>query len=235
LHPIKPGKRRNSNIFALRAHFVKERDQSVRVPTNTIEQVSASKVPKEAMLYEKEELAAVICNLCAHRCYVPTGHEGICKVRENRGGVYYTLVYNRVISANIDSIEKKPLFHFLPGTEAYSIAMVGCNFHCRYCQNWEISQLPRIREGAVPGEKLTPREIVNLALETGCKSIAYTYTEPTIFFELAYDSGKTGDVEANRLDRGCCPSSHTAIHGVWDMGGLARRNTGIDSWMKGAR
>jgi len=188
--PYQTGKIRNSNILELRAPFVKERDQPVRVPTNTIEQVTVSKVPKEAMLYEKEELAAVTCNLCAHRCYVPTGHEGICKVRENRAGVLYTLVYDRVISANIDPIEKKPLFHFLPGTEAYSIATVGCNFHCRYCQNWEISQLPRIREGGVPGEKLTPTEIVNLALEAGCTSIAYTYTEPTIFFELAYDTAR---------------------------------------------
>jgi pyruvate formate lyase activating enzyme len=102
----------------------------------------------------------------------------------------YTLVYDRVIAANVDPIEKKPLFHFLPGTETYSIATVGCNFHCRYCQNWDISQLPRLREGAVPGEKLTPTETVGLALEAGCKSIAYTYTEPTIFFELAYDTAR---------------------------------------------
>lgn len=142
------------------------------------------------MLYAREEHAAVTCNLCAHRCYVPAGRKGICKVRENRAGVLYTLVYDRVIAANIDPIEKKPLFHFLPGSEAFSIATVGCNFHCRYCQNWEISQLPGLREGAVPGEKLTPTEIVGLALEAGCKSVAYTYTEPTIFFELAYDTAK---------------------------------------------
>jgi pyruvate formate lyase activating enzyme len=178
------------NIFDLPAYTVTERDHSVRVNTNTVEQPTASEVLKEAMLYEREEQAAVTCNLCAHRCYVPAGREGICKVRENRAGVLYTLVYDRVIAANIDPVEKKPLFHFLPGTEAYSIATVGCNFHCRYCQNWEISQLPRIREGTVLGEKLTPTEIVSLALEAGCKSIAYTYTEPTIFFELAYDTAK---------------------------------------------
>jgi pyruvate formate lyase activating enzyme len=142
------------------------------------------------MLYEKEEENAVTCNLCAHRCYIPSEREGICKVREKRAGVLYTLVYERAISANIDPVEKKPLFHFLLGTEAYSIATVGCNFYCRYCQNWEISHLPTIREGAVPGEKLTPTEIVSLALEAGSKSIAYTYTEPTIFFELAYDTAK---------------------------------------------
>jgi pyruvate formate lyase activating enzyme len=120
---------------------------------------------------------------------VPAGREGICKVRENRAGFLYTRVYDRVISASIDPIEKKPLFHFLPGSKAFSIATAGCNFHCSYCQNWEISQLPRIA-GIVAGEKLTPRQIVSLALEAGCKSVAYTYTEPTIFFELAYDTAK---------------------------------------------
>jgi pyruvate formate lyase activating enzyme len=145
---------------------------------------------KEALLYQKQKKDAVICNLCAHRCYIPKGRDGICKVRGNRAGVLYTLVYDRVISAHIDPIEKKPLFHFLPGTEVFSIATVGCNFHCRYCQNWEISQLPRIDPGSVPGKKLTPTEVVDLARVTGCKSIAYTYTEPTIFFELAYDTAR---------------------------------------------
>lgn len=146
---------------------------------------------KEAMLYEKEQQNAVTCNLCAHRCYIPDGHAGICKVKVNRTGVLYTLVYDRVIAANVDPIEKKPLFHFLPGTEAFSVATVGCNFHCRCCQNWDISQLPRIHpDTTVPGDKLAPGEIVDLALAAGCQSIAYTYTEPTIFFELAYDTAK---------------------------------------------
>jgi pyruvate formate lyase activating enzyme len=160
------------------------------VNTKTTEQLTASERSKEAMLYAKEEENAVTCNLCAHRCYVPAGREGICKVRENLEGVLYTLVYDRVISANIDPVEKKPLFHFLPGSKAFSIATVGCNFHCRYCQNWEISQLPRLPAHAVPGERITPAEIVSQALEAGCRSIAYTYTEPTIFFELAYDTAK---------------------------------------------
>jgi pyruvate formate lyase activating enzyme len=146
--------------------------------------------PKEALLYEKEADGAVTCNLCAHRCYIPQGHVGICKVKENREGVLRTLVYDRVISACVDPVEKKPLFHFLPGNTAFSIATVGCNFHCRYCQNWEISQLPRIHQGEVLGYKMAPNEIVRLALESGCKAIAYTYTEPTIFFELAYDTAK---------------------------------------------
>jgi pyruvate formate lyase activating enzyme len=158
--------------------------------TNRVESSTDLKFLKEAMLYEKENKGAVTCNLCAHRCYIPAGREGICKVRENRSGVLRTLVYDRVISANIDPVEKKPLFHFLPGTSAFSIATVGCNFHCRYCQNWEISQLPRIRASTVPGQRLPPEEILNLAVEAGCKSIAYTYTEPTIFFELAYDTAR---------------------------------------------
>lgn len=151
---------------------------------------AALEFSKEAMLYEKEQEDAVTCNLCAHRCYIPAGREGICKVRENRAGVLHTLVYDRLISACIDPVEKKPLFHFLPGTPSFSIATAGCNFHCRYCQNWEISQLPRLHRQAIPGQKFSPKEIVNLAAEAGCKSIAYTYTEPTIFFELAHDTAK---------------------------------------------
>jgi pyruvate formate lyase activating enzyme len=152
--------------------------------------VAARQFPKEALLYEKADEGAVICNLCAHRCYVLAGREGVCKVRENRAGVLYTLVYDRVVTAHIDPVEKKPFFHFLPGSSAFSIATVGCNFHCRFCQNWEISQLPRLDEGNVPGQILSPKEIVNMALEASCQSIAYTYTEPTIFFELAYDTAR---------------------------------------------
>jgi pyruvate formate lyase activating enzyme len=100
------------------------------------------------------------------------------------------LVYNRVVSASIDPVEKKPLFHFLPGSSVFSIATPGCNFHCRYCQNWEISQLPRIQEGTIPGQTISPAKIVDLAIDAGCRSIAYTYTEPTVFFELAYDTAK---------------------------------------------
>src|SRR6188508_2180653 len=121
--------------------------------TDKIETAAQQQASRTALLYEQTDNSAVICNLCSHRCYVPDGHEGICKVRENRSGVLRTLVYDRVIAAHADPVEKKPLFHFLPGTSAFSIATVGCNFHCRYCQNWEISQLPRIHGGSVPGEK----------------------------------------------------------------------------------
>ena len=140
----------------------------------------------EAWLYEKTKNDAVICNLCAHRCFIPSGRSGICKVRQNRAGILYTLVYDRVISLNVDPIEKKPFFHFLPGTRSFSFATVGCNFHCRFCQNWEISQMPRLHEQFVIGEQISPDAIVEKAIHCHCDTIAYTYTEPTIFFELAY-------------------------------------------------
>jgi len=144
---------------------------------------------KEAMLYEKLPDGRVRCHLCAHGCVVVDGGKGICQVRQNRGGVLYTLVYGRTISQHIDPIEKKPLFHFYPGSTAYSIATPGCNFRCRWCQNWEISQMPR-EQHLIAGHEATPRQIVAAALRNGCRSIAYTYTEPTIFFEYAYDTAR---------------------------------------------
>lgn len=130
----------------------------------------------------------MICNLCAHRCRIPPGRIGICGVRENVEGTLYTLVYDRIVSANVDPIEKKPLFHFLPGTSSFSVATVGCNFHCRFCQNWQISQAPKGRERYIPGREIPPEKIVRAAIATGSATIAYTYTEPTVFFELAYDT-----------------------------------------------
>ena len=149
-----------------------------------------SETLKEASLYETAPEQAVVCNLCAHRCYIPAGRVGICKVRENRAGRLYTLVYDRVIALGIDPIEKKPLFHFLPSTRSYSIATVGCNFRCRFCQNWEISQMPRDHQGVILGQLCSPQAIVREALEARCETIAYTYTEPAIFFELAYDTAR---------------------------------------------
>lgn len=144
---------------------------------------------KEAMLYEKVGNKKVQCNLCAHRCKINEGKKGICLVRENRDGILYTLVYGRTISQAIDPIEKKPLFNFYPGTTAYSIATVGCNFKCQFCQNWEISQMVRDKH-LVMGNEASPELIVENAKRYGSKSIAYTYTEPTIFFEYAYDTAK---------------------------------------------
>ncbi len=141
------------------------------------------------MLYEKVGNKKVQCNLCAHRCKINEGKKGICLVRENRDGILYTLVYGRTISQAIDPIEKKPLFNFYPGTTAYSIATVGCNFKCQFCQNWEISQMVRDKH-LVMGNEASPELIVENAKRYGSKSIAYTYTEPTIFFEYAYDTAK---------------------------------------------
>ncbi len=144
---------------------------------------------KEAMLYEKLPDNSVRCNLCAHHCLIADGRKGICQVRENRNGKLRTLVYGRTISQNIDPIEKKPLFHFYPGSTAYSIATPGCNFRCAWCQNWEISQMPK-EQHLISGYETTPAEIAAAAQRWGCRSIAYTYTEPTIFFEYAYDTAR---------------------------------------------
>ncbi|MFH1059187.1 MAG: AmmeMemoRadiSam system radical SAM enzyme [Pseudomonadota bacterium] len=144
----------------------------------------------EAMLYEKLDRSRVRCHLCAHGCLIPDGERGLCRVRENTGGALYTLVWGKPIAGNPDPIEKKPLFHFLPGSRSYSIATLGCNFQCGFCQNWNISQHPRQAAGEIPGggphgELIEPRQIVAEARGQGCASISYTYTEPTIYFEYA--------------------------------------------------
>ena len=144
---------------------------------------------REALLYEKLDHRDVKCNLCSHRCRIPPGKTGICGVRKNEGGVLYSLAYGKVIAHHVDPIEKKPLFHFLPGTLSYSIATVGCNFQCDFCQNFEISQFPR-HYGYVTGEDLSAEQVVEAALSSGSKSISYTYTEPTIYFEFAYDCAR---------------------------------------------
>lgn len=141
---------------------------------------------KEALLYERLANDDVRCNLCAHRCLISVGKRGICQVRHNEHGTLYTLVYGRTISRNVDPIEKKPLYHFYPGSTAYSIATPGCNFRCKWCQNWEISQMPR-EQHLVLGDPMTPEQVVGNARQAGSRSIAYTYTEPTVFFEYALD------------------------------------------------
>ena len=145
---------------------------------------------KEAMLYEKLSDGKVKCNLCNHRCTIKDGNYGICGVRQNTDGSLYTLVYDKIIASHIDPIEKKPLFQFYPGSTAYSVATVGCNFKCKHCQNADISQLPMERKGYVVGEKMGPEEMAEAARRSSCQSIAYTYTEPTVFFELAYDTAQ---------------------------------------------
>jgi pyruvate formate lyase activating enzyme len=146
----------------------------------------------EARLYEKIGEGKVRCYLCAHRCTIAPGKQGICQVRENREGVLYTLVYGLSISQAIDPVEKKPLFHFYPGSSAFSFATVGCNFRCSFCQNWQISQMVH-DEGRLAGQEASPEHLASAARHYGCKSIAYTYTEPTIFFEYAYDTAVIAD------------------------------------------
>ena len=144
---------------------------------------------KEAFLYEQKGDQTVRCDLCSHRCSIQPGKRGICNVRKNQNGILRTLVYGEVIAANSDPIEKKPLYHFLPGSRSYSVATPGCNFKCSFCQNWQISQ---IEDNGVllGGRPMSPGAIAEDAHASGCSSIAYTYTEPTIFFEYAYDTAR---------------------------------------------
>ena len=141
---------------------------------------------KEAMFYERQADGRVRCGLCRFRCLIGDGARGICGVRENQGGTLYSLVYGKLCAEHIDPIEKKPLFHVMPGSTSYSIATVGCNFRCRHCQNYTISQVER--HGPIPGAESSPLEIVQRARASHCGSISFTYTEPTISFEFAYDT-----------------------------------------------
>ena len=138
---------------------------------------------KEAMLYEQLEKNVVKCNLCARRCTIRDGGVGFCLVRKNEEGKLYSLVYAKACSACVDPINKKPLAHFHPGSLVMSIATVGCNFRCRFCDNWIISQEKEIR-----GYDFPPEQVLKATKENGCQGISYTYTEPTIFFEYAYDT-----------------------------------------------
>ncbi len=139
----------------------------------------------EAMLYEKQEENKVKCCLCARRCQINEGGQGFCLVRKNQGGTLYTLNYGKAVSAGVDPISKKPLSHFNPGALVMSVAAAGCNFRCQFCDNWMISQ-----DKEIDGRPFPPQEIVESAKDSNCQGISYTYTEPTIFFEYAYDTAK---------------------------------------------
>ncbi|MBL7159377.1 AmmeMemoRadiSam system radical SAM enzyme [Candidatus Microgenomates bacterium] len=141
----------------------------------------------EAKFYEKLSGGRIQCNLCPNRCILAPGQRGICKVRENRDGKLYSLVYGKPISINVDPIEKKPFYHFLPTTRAYSLSTVGCNLSCKFCQNWNISQ--RFPEDVNPMEK-SPEEVVQEALDAEAETIAFTYNEPTVWYEYMYDIAK---------------------------------------------
>jgi len=139
----------------------------------------------EAQFYEQLPYKKTRCKLCPRECVIDDRERGYCGVRENRGGRYYTLVHSRVCAAHVDPIEKKPLFHFFPGSLALSIATAGCNVNCKFCQNWDISQT---RPELVRSTYLPPKELVNLAQQNRCPTIAYTYSEPVVFYEYMCDA-----------------------------------------------
>jgi len=142
-----------------------------------------------ARFYEPRPDGKVHCRLCPHSCIIADQQRGLCGVRENRFGQLFTLVHSRVSAAHVDPIEKKPLFNFLPGSKAFSFAAPGCNLRCHYCQNWESSQ---VRAEDLPSNYAPPAHLASIARETGCKSLAYTYTEPTVFAEFAMDTADEG-------------------------------------------
>ncbi len=139
---------------------------------------------REAMLYEKLPEDRVRCFVCAHRCKINPGRRGLCGVRENKEGVLYTLVFGTLIAENIDPIEKKPFFHVYPASRSYSVATVGCNFRCEFCQNADISQMPSTMI-MIEGQEVDPETLVRRAQDSGCRTVAYTYTEPTVYLETA--------------------------------------------------
>jgi len=141
----------------------------------------------KAALWDPLDGGSVRCRLCAHRCTVRDGKRGLCGMRENRGGTLFTRTYGRLIARHVDPVEKKPLYHFLPGSLSYSISAPGCNFRCPWCQNWEISQ----PDAGMPPERLpatSPAEVIGAARAAGCLSLSFTYTEPTLLFEFAREA-----------------------------------------------
>jgi len=151
---------------------------------------------KESILYERLKDNKVRCKTCAHQCVVDLGKRGVCGVRENRDGRLYVLNYAKLIARSVDPIEKKPLFHFMPGAFTYSIASLGCNFKCLNCQNWEISQGPRLfPQREILGEEFEPQDLLKEILDSKVSIVAYTYTEPTIFLEYALDVMKIAKSE----------------------------------------
>ncbi len=143
---------------------------------------------KEALLYAHLESRKVHCQLCSHGCIIQEGKFGFCGVRQNIKGILYTHNYAKLVAANVDPVEKKPLYHFLPGSLAFSVAGAGCNFRCGFCQNWEISQFNPSSQQL--GEDFSAEKVISLAKQNNCKSIAYTYTEPTVYFEFALETAR---------------------------------------------
>ena len=153
----------------------------------TIQCSGGGTIMHEALFYTIDSDQNTTCSLCSHHCHIKPGKRGLCGVRENQDGKLASLVYGRLVSENSDPIEKKPLFHFLPGSRSYSIATVGCNFHCQHCQNFEISQFPHMHDGQITGRNRTAQAVVDAAVGAQCASISSTYVEPTVFYEFAHD------------------------------------------------
>ena len=150
-------------------------------------EISAELPIKEALFYERLDNNIVQCHICPRNCVIASGKRGYCGVRENQKGTLYTLSYGKLVAIHVDPIEKKPLFHFLPSTTAFSIATAGCNLKCKFCQNWEISQA---KPEDLHYSYFEPAELVKKAKESGAPTIAYTYTEPTIFYEYMLETAK---------------------------------------------
>jgi pyruvate formate lyase activating enzyme len=176
---------------------------------------------KEAYLYEKSDHKRVRCHLCSHQCLIKDGAKGLCGVRENQGGTLVSLVYGKVIARHMDPIEKKPLFHFLPASRSYSIATVGCNLKCLFCQNADISQMPT-DHNRIWGDDMTPAMIVADAHANGSATISYTYTEPTVYYELAVDTARLAASKGIRnifvsngyMTEACLNDLHPFLHGA---------------------
>jgi len=176
---------------------------------------------KEAYLYEKLDNNKVRCLLCSHRCIIKEETVGVCGVRENRNGQLFSLVYNKIVARHVDPIEKKPLYHFLPGSNSYSISTVGCNLKCLFCQNSDISQMPA-DQNRIWGENITPQEMVEEAIAAQASTIAYTYTEPTIYFEVALDTARLAAekqlknifVSNGFMTEECLKEIHPDLHGA---------------------
>lgn len=156
---------------------------------------SASLYTHEASFYKRIDDNTVQCELCPRGCTLSNGQRSFCRAREPKDGKLYSLVYGQACAVHIDPIEKKPLFHFLPGTPIFSIATAGCNFRCKYCQNWQISQFP---PEETYNERLSPQDIVNQTIRTNCPTIAYTYSEPSIFYEYMLDTAKLAKAKGIR-------------------------------------
>jgi pyruvate formate lyase activating enzyme len=200
---------------------------------------------KEAILYKKLERGKVRCSVCNHRCVIAPRQRGICGVRENQNGRLYLLSYGKAIACNIDPIEKKPLFHFLPGTQSFSVAAVGCNFRCANCQNADISQASKegyfFEAKKIPGTALAPSEIVTKAISSQCPSISYTYTEPTMFLEYALDTMKIAKEKGLKnifVSNGyMTPETTKLLNGKLDAANIDLKSFSDESYLKncGAR